>query len=70
MYFIKDYLMIPYRPMKSIFPRFGQLGMVSLVTLFFFGCASSPSNILKQEETMTHTSSIPSQEIRILTINV
>jgi endonuclease/exonuclease/phosphatase family metal-dependent hydrolase len=42
--------------------------MLFLATIFFFGCALTPSNNL--EETMTYTSSIPSQEIRILTINV
>ena len=39
-------------------------------SLFFFGCASAPSHIAKREEIMLHAASTPSEEIRILTINV
>lgn len=62
--------MIPYKPMKFIFPRFGQIGIILLDFLLFFGCASAPSHIAKREKIMSHEASTPSGEIRILTINV
>ena len=62
--------MIPYQPMKFISPRFGQIGIILLGFLLFFGCASAPSHIAKREEIMSHAASAPLGEIRILTINV
>ena len=37
--------MIPYQPMKFISQRFGQIGIILLGFLLFFGCASAPSHI-------------------------
>lgn len=41
-----------------------------MVTIFFLSCVEAPSHFSKQGETMVHTSTTPSQEIRILTVNV
>src|SRR4030042_1009331 len=46
----------------------GQIGILFLITIFFLGCVKAPLKYL--EETMTYPPPIPSQEIRILTINV
>jgi endonuclease/exonuclease/phosphatase family metal-dependent hydrolase len=62
--------MIPYKSMKVISSIFAWEGILLLGVLFFFGCISAPPHYLNQEETMTHASSTPPQEIRILTINV
>jgi endonuclease/exonuclease/phosphatase family metal-dependent hydrolase len=62
--------MILYMPMKFIFSRFVKLGWLFMVTIFFLGCVKAPFHISKRGETMVHTSTTPSQEIRILTINV
>ena len=56
--------------MKSISPRVREPGIILLGFLFFFGCASAPYHIAKKEEIMSHATSTPSGEIRILTINV
>jgi endonuclease/exonuclease/phosphatase family metal-dependent hydrolase len=56
--------------MKFIFSRFRQTGIILLSFLFFFGCASAPPYMAKQGKTMAHASPNPSEEIRILTINV
>jgi len=56
--------------MKLTFSRLSGTMTFLFGTFFFLSCASTPSNILKQEETMAHASLTPQQEIRILTINV
>jgi endonuclease/exonuclease/phosphatase family metal-dependent hydrolase len=55
--------------MRFISLKSRQMGLILLGFLLFFSCASAPSKISKQEETMAHPSS-SSKEIRILTINV
>jgi len=62
--------MIPYKSMKFIFQRFGQIGIILGGFLFFFACASAPSHIAKREVMISDPAYIPSGEIRILTINV
>jgi endonuclease/exonuclease/phosphatase family metal-dependent hydrolase len=56
--------------MKLTFSRLSGTMTFLFGTFFFLSCASTPSNILKQEETMAYASLTPLQEIRFLTINV
>jgi len=56
--------------MKIILSRLAGTMTFLFGTFLFLSCASTPSNILKKEETMAYTSLAPSQEIRILTINI
>ncbi len=56
--------------MKIILSRLEGTMTFLFGTFLFLSYASTPSNILKQEQTMAYASLTPLQEIRILTINV